>query len=656
MWRLPFAAGLAAQALVCLSSPQRSACAADALALVQSSAQVSRSAAVDSDAGAAVHSTWKADAETEIVTDAEDAGWEDQGGTIGDISPRMIDDDDPLLTDGAAALQAQRRQAEERRARAAATVTESQVEVLSTAINFALARVGASLDEHMALTTQLKDGLLGARQGEAGTPGGSGQDPAALLQLGGNGSRQDRLVDLENSLDQLQSIFQGWSTVGVVLRSSVQSMESKLETFGQRDVAATVGARLDDALEAFDASLQTTFGELDGNLTGIGDESPDGDGADGRIRQLHRSLKVFCRDTNGFAHIFNQNMHNLAESIADRARQSNMKEVELQRVGTVFDGLQQAADAISWKIYSDAWTLTTGMFIASSGLLRGHGGAEPQARAGEDVLAAGEAPPSEAVAPLKMSRAQALTKAMAKLEGQVDDLINHTKEEMRRVAEAVNANVSKLDRAAGESLVMRAIDAELLPEWGRVGEQLHTPGASVLLTQCLENAGQDELAARLSSLLDSNISIRSGGALVLEPARPGAFDADLDAFVQREDLLAYSFYKAFAEFLNGLRASPGNGRVVDQRTVLLSKTMWKVPPRRSCRCSPRCTGVSAPRMDRTSPWRSSAPQTRMRAWGRSRAMTPLSGQPPFKKPPRSHGRYTALRGSWSRMPTRRPRC
>jgi len=355
--------------------------------------------------------------------------------------------------------------------------------------------------------------------------------------------------------------------VGVVLRSSVQSMESKLETFGQRDVAATVGARLDDALEAFDASLQTTFGELDGNLTGIGDESPDGDGADGRIRQLHRSLKVFCRDTNGFAHIFNQNMHNLAESIADRARQSNMKEVELQRVGTVFDGLQQAADAISWKIYSDAWTLTTGMFIASSGLLRGHGGAEPQARAGEDVLAAGEAPPSEAVAPLKMSRAQALTKAMAKLEGQVDDLINHTKEEMRRVAEAVNANVSKLDRAAGESLVMRAIDAELLPEWGRVGEQLHS--TSVLLTQCLENAGQDELAARLSSLLDSNISIRSGGALVLEPARPGAFDADLDAFVQREDLLAYSFYKAFAEFLNGLRASPGNGRVVDQRTVLL---------------------------------------------------------------------------------------
>mmetsp|Transcript_15381 Transcript_15381/g.40736 ORF Transcript_15381/g.40736 Transcript_15381/m.40736 type:complete len:216 (+) Transcript_15381:264-911(+) len=86
------------------------------------------------------------------------------------------------------------------------------------------------------------------------------------------------------------------------------------------------------------------------------------------------------------------------------------------------------------------------------------------------------------------------------------------------------------------------------------------------------------------------------------------------------------------------------------------RTMWKVPPRRSCRCSPRCTGVSAPRMDRTSPWRSSAPQTRMRAWGRSRAMTPLSGQPPFKKPPRSHGRYTALRGSWSRMPTRRPRC
>jgi hypothetical protein len=566
MWRLLVSAILSARALEAPFS------AADALSLVQKSAKLSKSAVIESESGVAVDSI-VADAATSIVADAgneigaaaEDEGWEDPGGTIGDIAPRIIDDDDPSLAESAAALLEQKKQAEQRRALAAAAVTESQVEVLFTTINFALVRVGNSLDEHMALTTQLKDSLLGARQGEQGTPGGGRQDSATLLQLAGNGSRQERLANLENSLDQLQSIFQGWSTVGVVLRSSVQSMESKLETFGERDVAAGMGARLDDTLSAFDATLQTTFNELEGSLSGISDENTDGGGADGRIRQLRRSLRLFCRDTNSFAHAFNSNMQNLAETIAAHARQSRMGEVELQRVGMVFDGLQQAADALSWKIYSDTWTLATSIFIATGGLTSANEGGE--ARVDEAAFAAGEAASSEAFAPLKPVKAQALTKAMVKLEGQVDDLINHTKEEMRRLVTTVNASTSKLDGNARESLVLRTIDADLLPEWKLVGDHLRS--TSVLLTECLENAGQSELAGRLYSLLDSNVSVRSGGALVHELSDSGSLAADLDAFMQREDLLAYSFYRAFAEFLSGLRLSPGNGRVVDQRTVLL---------------------------------------------------------------------------------------
>jgi len=174
--------------------------------------------------------------------------------------------------------------------------------------------------------------------------------------------------------------------------------------------------------------------------------------------------------------------------------------------------------------------------------------------------------PSEAVAPLKSMQAQTLTKAMVKLEDQVDDLISHTKEEMRRVVATVNASASALDQSAGESLVMHTIDMNVFPEWKRLGDQLRS--TSMLLTQCLENAGQSELAGRLYSLLGNN-SIRSGGGLVHELSDAGSLASDLDAFMQRQDVLAHFFYRAFAEFLNGLHSSPGNGRVIDQRTLLL---------------------------------------------------------------------------------------
>jgi len=538
MRRLPVAAKLSLQALVFLWSMGGSS-AADALMLFQSSLKVDSSAA-----------------------DAEGVGWDDQGSTIGDISPRMIDDDSPLV-ESANALLAQRRQSEERRALAAVAVTEAQLEVLSTTVTAALARVGASLDEHMLLTMQLKESLTGAKQGERGTPSGGRQDPATLLQLAGNGSRQARLAALEDSLDLVQNIFQGWSTVGAGLRSCVQSMESKLETLGERDFAAGMGARLDDALQNFDTASQTTFNELDESLNGISDESPDGGRADERIRQVQRSLKVFCRSANSFAHTFNLNMQMLADTMTARARQSNMREVEMQRVSMAFGGSQQAANAVAWKIYSDAWTLTTGILIAAADRTKAHDIGEAQV---SEEAFAGEAASPEAVAPLKSAQAQTLSKAMVKLEDQVDELIDHTKEKMRRVVAAVNASASKLDRSAGESLVMHAIDVDVFPEWKQLGDQLRS--ISTLLTQCLENAGQAELAGRLYSLLDNN-TLRSGGGLVHELSDSGRLASDLDAFTQRQDVLAHFFYRTFAEFLTGLRSSPGNGRMIDQRTLLL---------------------------------------------------------------------------------------
>ncbi|CAK0880048.1 unnamed protein product, partial [Prorocentrum cordatum] len=150
MRRLPAAARLSLQALVCLWSTRKSSAgsAPDALALLQGSLRVSRSgAAASAEAGAAGSAAAGAGARRAAEGTAA-AGWDDAGSTIGDISPRMIDDESSLA-ESAAAVLAQRRQARERRALAAAAVTEAQAEVLATTVTGALNRVGASLDEHM---------------------------------------------------------------------------------------------------------------------------------------------------------------------------------------------------------------------------------------------------------------------------------------------------------------------------------------------------------------------------------------------------------------------------------------------------------------------------------------------------------------------------
>merc|ERR1740138_224689 len=96
-------------------------------------------------------------------------------------------------------------------------MSEAQAEMLAAAIGASLSRMGRRLDAQMDVTIELKERLLRSRE-----------------QVG-----QSRLEALENvTMNSMQAFSEGWSNIDVVLRSTVQGIQSKLEMASQIELSA----------------------------------------------------------------------------------------------------------------------------------------------------------------------------------------------------------------------------------------------------------------------------------------------------------------------------------------------------------------------------------------------------------------------------------
>lgn len=528
------AAALAA--LVCLLSapPSSGDCGVDALSLVQVTVERPR--------------PW-------VMPDVQWA----TTNTIGNVAPRMIDEG------GADVAHAMATPATPPKTQTA--MSEAQAEMLAAAIGASLSRVGRRLDAQMDLTVELKERLLRSRD-----------------QVG-----QSRLEALENvTMNSMQAISEGWSNIDVVLRSTVQGIQSKLEMASQIELSAQMGRSLGEALSQHDSASQTVFDAIRVCAAGLGKESPAG--AARRIQALRAPLQAYRQSANSFAHSLHRQFQALAEAIGARAAESKLLRVVMQRVTISFDEVRQCAEGIAWKTYSSAWILTAGILMATSDL-SGPGDLEPQI--GREFLAGEVAAPGESSSalntPMKPRGAQSVTAALGRVEKQADALMRQTMEQTGSLLAALSSPRSTEEPA--EAQIRRVIGA-VLPSWSDLGNLLKS--ISTDISRCLEVAGQHELARKLSSMTGEAVLRDAALTNYSRASAAQGVSTALEAFLQQEDVVAHLFYRTFSEFIRGLYASPGSGRVTKQLEVSLYSLGYVRGSRDRQGSASFCPAVSVP--------------------------------------------------------------
>jgi len=157
-----------------------------------------------------------------------------------------------------------------------------------------------------------------------------------------------------------------------------------------------------------------------------------------------------------------------------------------------------------------------------------------------------------------------MTAAMGRLGKQADALMRQTTEQTGPLLAALSSPNSTEEPA--DAQIRRVIGA-VRSGWRDLGSLLRSTSAD--MSRCLEVAGQHELARRLSSMVDEAVLREAALTNYSRASAAQGVNTTLEAFLQQEDVVAHLFYRAFSQFIGGLYASPGTGRVTKQLEVSL---------------------------------------------------------------------------------------
>lgn len=445
-----------------------------------------------------------------------------EGGTIGDIAPRILTDD---------AIEALRKTAErfeEEEVEEETGVSEATAETLAASLGVGLNRITARLDIHLTRVMHAKEKLL-----QSVTSAAEGAERLRAFEAA-----------MIETLDMAQ---QGSTTVAVVLRSTVSSTEANLETAGQRDLAAIMEDSLGFALSQFETLSQPAFLQAKEHIAGI---SRDIGSAPRRLAGLREALRAHRQQANALGHQLYRQFQEVVSSTGSLVDGSGLPPVAVQRVRTAFHSVQESAAAVAWKFYLPAWELATGAGAAAAEL-----GIRPDDPAPGSVndQFGGEVVALD-TSPLKPASAGQVTRELDAVEEQVDALLSHS----LAAQEELQAAVARIDRSQPEGGLEKALGAAMNavePDWRAVGEALARTAKSI--TRCLDTAGQHDVGVRLDSLFGDALSRAQLFSHALDD--PQKLTASLESFLQLQDVLAQSFFRTYHEFMNGMSHSPSGG-------------------------------------------------------------------------------------------------
>mmetsp|Transcript_76280 Transcript_76280/g.215905 ORF Transcript_76280/g.215905 Transcript_76280/m.215905 type:complete len:628 (-) Transcript_76280:173-2056(-) len=462
-----------------------------------------------------------------------------EASTIGDIAPRILSDDAIV-----ALKRFNEKEVEDGQPAEDNQLNEATAETLAAAIGSALNRITARLDVHLTKVIQLKEVFL---QSLAVAPNDS-----------------IRLTVFESTMNEtLDSAQQGTATVAVVLRSIISSTEASLESAGQRDLAAEMESALGGALSRFDRLSQTAFHDALEHVAGMSQET---DSATQRLTGLRESLRTHRREANALGHALYQQFQGIVSAIIKLVESRDLPAVAVHRVKTAFTMVQESAAAIAWKLYLPAWELATGVGVGSSEL--GIYTDEPAAESVDEPFG-GEMVTLE-MSPFKPRAAKPVTRELDAVEQQVDVLMSKTMAAREGIQRAV-AEVGEGRSSRPLNEVVASAMASVQADWAALGKALGTTARSI--TQCLDTAGQHEVSQRLSSMLGDAL-LRSSNLAHLAK-EPAGLSAALEAFLQRQDALAQSFFRTYHEFMTGMSHTPDGG--VTSSAISLRRWRTEIP-------------------------------------------------------------------------------
>mmetsp|Transcript_97252 Transcript_97252/g.270619 ORF Transcript_97252/g.270619 Transcript_97252/m.270619 type:complete len:656 (-) Transcript_97252:130-2097(-) len=453
-----------------------------------------------------------------------------EASTIGGVAPRILTDD---------AIDALRQASSEREDEAPAaeySMNEAIADKLAAEIGVALNRFTARCDLHLTRVMHAKEKLISH---VAQSPEGA-----------------DRLLAFEAAVNEsLDVAQQGSATVAVVLRSTVSSTEANLESAGQRELAAHMEEALGGALSRFDFLSPPAFVQAREHAMGLNQEAG---AAAQHLAGLREALREHRRHANALGHALYRQYQDVASAISGVADASGLPPVATARVRTAFHAVEESAAANAWKLYLPAWELATGVGVASSEL--GVHADEAAAESADEPLG-GEIVSLE-VTPSKPPAARPVTRELDGVEQQVDALLGQTMEARRQLQEAIGAS----DQGRPESFESRVAStlAAVEPGWRALGEALARTAKSI--TRCLETAGEREASLRLESMFGDTLMRSHHLSHILD--EPAKLSASLEVFLQRQDVLAQSFFRTYHEFMTGIGHSP-SGRAAGPAAISL---------------------------------------------------------------------------------------
>mmetsp|Transcript_23722 Transcript_23722/g.64531 ORF Transcript_23722/g.64531 Transcript_23722/m.64531 type:complete len:633 (-) Transcript_23722:92-1990(-) len=464
--------------------------------------------------------------------------WE--GGTIGDIAPRILTDD---------AIEALRKNAErlneEEDVPVEQGLSESTAETLAAALGVGLNRITARLDIYLTRVMHVKEKLLHAVSSAA--------------------EGEERLKAFEAAMNETLDVAQqGSTTVAVVLRSTVSSSEANLESAGQRDLAAVMEDSLGSALSQFEGMSQPAFFQAKDHVVGL---YQDAGSAAHRLAGLREALRSHRRQANALGHQLYKQFQELVVGIGGLAEAAGLPSVAVYRVKTAFHVVQESAAAVAWKLYLPAWELATGAGAAAADL--GVKVDEPAAESADEPFG-GEIAAIE-TSPLKPAGAAPVTRDLDTVEAQVDALLEKTLMANEKLHAAV-PNLGRGGEQSFEEAVMEALKT-VEPDWRAVGDALKRTAKSI--THCLETAGQHDTSMQLDSLFGDALVRDHMLSHVLDD--PLKLSASLEEFLQQQDVLAQSFFRTYHEFMNGVSHAPTAGLGV--HTISLQRFRLAHPQR-----------------------------------------------------------------------------